>query len=344
VVSVNQKADDNRNDEDFLDELEERMKDGEITRAQVFKRLRTVSDRVDGTKVGDPSRRQTGGLGSYSTFLRLLFVGGLLILAGILWWQWTQLSPLARIASTLGTGGFLFVGAWGTDRWTNREGVVRWLHTTGAVALPVGLVTFFLHLGFDPTAPFTVAGISGILFFLYGLVYWTEGRPLLFLFAIFFGSTLFVGVTDLLWNLLADGIPRVVYYYRTFGLAGVWLILGHNMEKYGSSTVGSLLVGLGSAGLLGAGFLLGQGFSTPAYYWEMTFPVLALFVLWLGVVKNNRVGLLAGALFLLAFLARISLKHFRVEMGLPVALILLGFGTLSIASITYLLYSRLKTS
>lgn len=341
---MSQETGHNGDNENFLEELEGRLKAGEITRAQVFKRLRNISDAADGSPGTKSSSSETMGLGNYSTFLRLLLVGGLLILAGVLWWQWTQLSPLARIASTLGSGVVLFGGAWGSDRWTEREGVVQWLHTTAAVVLPVGLVTLFYHLGFDPTAPFTVTGISGILFFLYGLTYWLEERTLLLLFAIFFGSTLFVGVTDLLWNLISGGVPPKFYYYRTFGLAAIWLILGHNMEKRGSSTIGTLLVGFGSVGLLGGGFLLGQGFNTAAFYWEMAFPVLALFVLWLGVVKQNRIGLLAGALFLLAFLARISLKYFRVEMGLPVALILLGFGTLSIASITYLLYSRLQTS
>ncbi len=341
---MTQQAANHDDDEDFLAELETRLEEGSITRAQVFKRLRTISDAADGTRTKGSLGTETEGLGSYSTFLRLLLVGGLLILAGVLWWQWAQLTPLARIISTLGTGSILFVGAWGTDWWTDRQKVVQWLHTTAAVVLPAGLVTLFHHLGFDPTAPLTVTGVSGLLTLLFGLVYWAQGRTLLLLFAIFFGSTLLVGVTDLLWNFFSEGVPPIFYYYRTFGLAGVWLIIGHNLEKRGNLILGSLLVGLGCVGLLAGGFLLGQGLSTSAYYWEMAFPVLALFVLWLGVVKNNRIGLLSGALFLLAFLARISLKYFRVEMGLPVALILLGFGTLSIASITYLLYSRLRTT
>jgi hypothetical protein len=76
---VSDDARENSEKETVLDRLEANLKDGTISRADVFKRLRKASESSDRTTSDDTIPEPVGGLGDYSTFLRLLLVGGLLM-------------------------------------------------------------------------------------------------------------------------------------------------------------------------------------------------------------------------------------------------------------------------
>lgn len=323
----------------ILDRLEAMLKDGRITRAQVFKRLRKISESSGGD---DGVVEERPEIGSYSTFLRLTLVGVLLVIAGALWWQWTALSSLAKVVSTLGTGFVLFTAAWISDVLTDRENFTRWLYAASGLALPVGLVTAYHVYGFDLRSPFVTAQVTGILFLFYLSFHIVKGRPILLFFTVVFGSGFFVGLTDLIGSFLVEELSATAYHYRVFVLSIIWLGLGFSIRSEKTPRLSSFFYGLGSLGLLASALLLGRGSGTVHSYWEIVFPFLVMFVLWLGVVINNRFCLMTGSLLLLVFLTKVSFKYFRVEVGLPMALILLGFGTLSIASVTYLLYARLK--
>ncbi|MFB6347529.1 MAG: hypothetical protein ABEK50_17565 [bacterium] len=55
---------------------------------------------------------------------------------------------------------------------------------------------------------------------------------------------------------------------------------------------------------------------------------------------NSRLSLVMSSVFLIAYLTRLTMKYFHESFGWPLSLVLLGFGIMSIGSVTYLIYDR----
>lgn len=328
----------------FLEKLEKFLNQGEITRAEVLKRLRKVQEREEDkpTKTKSESTPQAY-ISDPDSFYRLVLIGVFLIGVGAVWWQWSQLSRLAQILSTLGSGCVIFLIGMIVDSVSEGRKVSRWFYGLSGIVLPIGLLVTYQTYDFGILSSTVITQTSGLLFVLYLSCAIYLRRSILFSLAILFGTVLFFGLSDSILTGLGISPDLSTYLYRGFVVSFVWLFAGFLFDRSAETYLSGFLLGVGSLGVLFTALYLGREVYVGNFYWELSFPLIVLVVVILGVIYKNRLSVLGGSVFLLAFLAKISFKYFRVEMGLPVALILLGFGTLSIASVTYLLYARLKT-
>lgn len=274
-------------------------------------------------------------------------LGALTIVLGIVLFvfqNWTELSRFAKILVTAGSGTVALLVALVLDYLNLGEIFTRGLYYVSGLVLPLGLFLGYELYGYDPYAPEVVTQVTGVLSLVYVFTYRLFDRTIVLAYSIVFGSWFYFGATE--WVFVSEGVtPGVRFaYYRTLFVSVAWMFLANFTARRRRPVLTNVLWGLGNFTFLSAGFALG-GWEPGRYmFWELAFPFMVLFILWVSVRVNSRVSLVVSALFLMSYLTRLTMKYFQDSFGWPLALVLLGFGIMSIGSVTYLLYDRLVTS
>lgn len=274
------------------------------------------------------------------------FVGALIVFVGIgllVWQNWTGLSRLSKILITLGSGSVTLGAAVALDLFDLNEWLVRALYYLAGLLLPLGLfITYYLS-GYDVYSPAVVSQVTGVLFLLYLGLYQRFDRSVVLTLTIVFGSWFYYGVTE--WVFVGmNRSPGVrFYHYRTLIVSIGWMMLARFTSQRRRPMLSQVLWGVGNLAFLSAGFALGGWVPTRYVVWELAFPFMVLFILLISVSVGSRISLVVSSLFLIAYLTRLTMKYFQDSFGWPLALVVLGFGVMSVGSVTYVLYDRLIT-
>lgn len=254
---------------------------------------------------------------------KVLYVLGFAIIAvgiGILAFSyWEVLSAGEIILILLGGGIVAFVVGAFLHGKEHLHAVSRGAFFLSGLMLPGGLSYTLNHLGIlDYTTVLmweTVAGSLMILFAVAAFFFWQD---IVLLLAILFGSWLYGAVVfDVLEGIY---MPENLIAYATMFAGLCYFAIGHllsRLQEHSMLRLGNAMYKLGLLALLGAAFTLDG-------IWEVLYPIVTLGVMYLSIKVKNTILLFGGALFLCAYIIKISDKYFADSLGWPILLVLLG--------------------
>lgn len=278
-------------------------------------------------------RRKSGG-GSHSPLEHvkltevLYYLGGIIIILGIvilLGQNWELLNSFTRILVTLGSGiAAYIVGILFLQRDYSQKLTIPFFFLS-AILLPVGLFVTFHEAGIPTDDAGINTVISGILFATFLASYFLLKRNIFLLFSIIFGTWLFFAFT----SFLVAGNPVFdwrFYAYRALVIGLMFLLLGHSFRNLPrESALTGQLFGFGIFIFLGAALALGGWEPTQSALWELLFPGIVFAVIFLSIPLKSKSFLIIGALYLMAYIIKITSEYFSQSFGWPLSLVVLGF-------------------
>ena len=260
-------------------------------------------------------------------------VGGLIVFIGIATFlseNWSLLSPLVKIVSTLGVGITAYiVGVLLAN--DERVQTVSWsFFLISALILPIGLSVTFDLAGLNLGDSSTQILISAILSFVYiGSIYLYK-KNLFIIFGTLFATALYGSIVHLI---LGDQAytPAVwdLYTYSAMLVGAVYILLGYSLSQSAvyHKVIGTYY-GFGALILLGSALSLGG-------VWDVLYVGLVFAVLFLSVYLKSQAFLVFGSLFLMAYLVKITSQYFANVIGWPIALIFAGFALIGVGFAAY---------
>ncbi len=323
------------NKEDLLREVKDAASARSVSRGEVIAAY-------DAGAAGDAGAAEDAALTKHLGIAEILYyVGGAIVFFGVailVFQNWDALSPFSRAAVTLGTtlAAYVLGLVFGREKRLGSLGSA--LHLVAALVMPVALYVLFDAAGFDTgnAGVQTLMSLAAFGFFL--LSYLAFRKNIFVLWSIFFGTWLFFALT----GFMVGGNPIFGWQfaaYRALAAGASYLLFGWGFSRGTHAPLSGFLYGFGILGFLGAAFALGGWFPSQNIFWELVFPGLALASLFAGIPLRSRAFLTFGALYLAAYIMKITSEYFASGFGWPLALVLAG---LMLIAVGYL-YVHLKT-
>lgn len=320
--------------EQLLQELNERISTGEVTREEVARRLGITTSAADAPAEGLLAKKSSH---HFSVTKMLYFIGAGIVLTGIFFFIaqiWDDLGAVSRISITFGLG--VLVSLLGSVLYKQKpaSNLGSIFHTIGGVLVIGGVMVLLEELEivlFGQMWTYALAYLTVFIFYLLLLV--THRHVILTFFAIVNGTI----ATYLLSGALLDPLldyreMETLFQYLTMALGGSYLFLAQRFQGGWNKRLVGVLRFFGITGLLGAAF--SQVFDSTL--WEMLYFLLIFGSLLLSVHIRSRSVLIMSTLFLLVHIAYITSEYFADSIGWPIALVILGliFIGLGYASLT----------
>jgi len=205
------------------------------------------------------------------------------------------------------------------------------------ILLPSGLFITFYEAGYQPDSAATNSLISGILCATYLSSYFLLRRNFFLLFGIIFGAWLFFDFTSFIINTNNVVLWGWRFYAYRFLVAGLsFVLLGHAFrQQKGVRDLTGFLYCVGLLAALGAALSLGGWEPNQSLIWELLFPGIVFAVVFLGVAFKSKSFLIVGALYVVAYIAKITAEYFTEGLGWPLSLVLIGFVLIAVGYYTY---------
>jgi hypothetical protein len=241
------------------------------------------------------------------------YIGAILVFAGLCIFvsmQWDDMSGMARVVATFGTGIAAFFMAIAFLHDARFEKAATPLFLVAALFQPAGIFVF-LHeyaSGGDPRHACLL--VSAFMVLQQGLTFIALRRTALAFACIFFLFSFFATA----FNLLAapPDVPELA-------LGAMLLCIGHALSRSPHAAISGFWVFVGAV-LLFSG-VYDQVENTPV---EILFSGFAAFMIYLSVVMRSRALLSISTLALVAYIAKFTSDHFAHTLGWPLVLILVG--------------------
>lgn len=314
---------------------------------QLLKEIRTAAASSDLTKreLLDAFQEGKSGSGDAALFHRvgitdlLYYLGGIIVLLGIVVLavqHWDSFNMFLRILITLGSAIIAYVV--GVLLRTNRktESLSQIFFTLSFVLLPTGLLVTFHEFGYDVGMEGLQSFVSALLLALAAASMWLYKKALFAAFAVIFGTWLFVALTAWLTRgafVYADSFTE----YRILVIGASYLLLAQTFARKHWETLTDILNMVGAVAILGASLSLGGWFPDRSIFWELVYPAIVFGFMFAGAHLRIRSFLFFGAIFLMAYVGKITGEYFQDSLGWPLALVLAGFALMGIGYLTFYL-------
>ncbi len=269
----------------------------------------------------------------------LYYIGGIIVFLGVVvlvGQHWTDLNSFTRILVTLGTGLASYVTGVLFLQQEHSKKLSTPFFFLATILLPAGLFVAFYEGGYTLDTAATNSLISGLLLATYLASYLAFKRNFFLLFSVIYGTWLFFAITSLLFGGNPILIAWKFYAYRVLATGLTLVLLGHSFrqDEHRRELTG-LLYGVGTFAFLGAALSLGGWEPNQSMIWELIFPGLDLCVIFLGVAIRSRTFLVIGALYLMAYILKITSEYFTEGFGWPLSLVLCGLAFIAVGYYTY---------
>ncbi len=265
----------------------------------------------------------------------LYYIGAFIIFIGIIvliWQNWNALSSFARVLVTLGSSIALYMAGVLLARYQKFNALSIAFHLLAGILLPLGLGVAFYESGLDIGTLGMQVSLSGLVFAVYLLSFVLFRRTLFLAFTILFGTWFyFVGALYLLQQGAFASGSIMNYLAMVAGLA--YIFLGYGFSSTTRSRLSSVLYGLGIFVFLGASIALSG-------IWEILYVGFVFAAIFLSIYLRSRAFLGFGALFLMAYILKITAKYFTGSFGWPFSLVLAGCALIGIGYLTLYLNRR----
>jgi len=278
----------------------------------------------------EQGKQTSGQAGTHVSVSKVLYyIGGIIVLLGIavlVWQNWAQLSVMTRVLATLGSGIAAYLVAVFLSREQRFYELAQAFHIISAFLLPTGLFVVFDAAGVDVYTSGMQSVISGILLITYAATYWVFRRDLFVAFSVLFTTWFYYSfATYLVRDLQGTLAPETFYEYLTLVAGLSYGVLAYFFAQRNQARVAGWLYGLGTLGFLGAALSLGGWFPDRNVFWEIMFPGLSFGAIFLSIYVKSRSMLIIGALYLMAYILKITSEYFAQSLGWAFTLVVVGF-------------------
>ena len=282
-----------------------------------------------GVAVRDPNRRSFGVSDVLSYLGAGIVVIGIAIFIGQ---KWDVMGSAARLLVTLGAGIAAYASAVLFGAYKQLEGPSAGFHLLGALLIPGGIHVLFVDvLGVEQTLGGTTLVACG-LFLLYLVSFSVfQKKTVLLFFSTLFGTGAYFLITDWLAQDADMGEHYGLYRVLIAGLSYISLAYAFQKHELYKGMVGFLNL-FGIVGFLGSALALGGYKPTEwdSILFEITYPGLALLVIFWSTYTKSRSYLVFGTLFLMGYIGKITAEYFADSVGWALSLILVGFAFIGI--------------
>lgn len=274
----------------------------------------------------------------------LYFIGGTIVFLGVVVLvsqNWDVLSAFTQIIVTLGSSIAAFVVGTLFSQYPRLRRVGTAFYLLSALLAPLGLSVTFGHAGYAPARSAVQSAQSGILFIGYFLGRLLLRRQIFTFFSIVFGTWLFYSF--LTWVVRgAESFYDTLRFYEYLTLvAGLtFLLLGYGFRNTADVALKGPLYGFGLFGFFSAALALGGWTPNQHVVWELLFPGLVFGSMFASIPLRSRAFLILGALFLIAYISKITAEYFQQSIGWPFALVLIGLSLIAVGYATYALHRK----
>lgn len=318
-----------------LEELKTMLAQGDITKDEVMNVVRTIDQ---GTLQMPGSIHKRFNLAQV-----LYYVGGGIVVIGIsvlIGENWRSLNSAVRILTTIGVAMASYITALLLSRQEKTQQLSQAFYFIASVVLPIGLGVTFHEAGYQIGTISIETIIASIAFLFLLLSFLLTKRVVLLLFSILYGIITFFILT----TYLTQGSPIFVQYHFTeyrFLVVGLTLcLLGYGLQKGNFKMLTGTLYGFGVISFLGSAMALGGFKPSQNLFWEIIYPGLVFGVILLSIYLKSKSFLVFGALFLMAYIIKITGEYFTSNLGWPLALVVAGLALMGIGYMTVFVNKR----
>jgi uncharacterized membrane protein len=253
--------------------------------------------------------------------------------------NWKEIGFAGRFAVTIGISFVTYVAGF-VIRNQEQKSLSQIMFTISAALAPLGSYVLLEQAGMDFTwmAQFVTAIILAVIF---GTALFISKRNILVLITIGFISWAYYSII-----MKVFGFDREVVDFlklATMLLGASYILIGYGYQsllgsnelqdaKEGKS-VRSVLYGLGTLGILGAGIFVGEMF-------DLILIALIFGAFYGSVYLKSRLMLILGAIFLMLHMIKLTAEYFVDSVGWSVALIGVGFLVIGIGYVTFYLNKK----
>jgi hypothetical protein len=267
----------------------------------------------------------------------LYTIGGLVVLLGIIVLivqNWEGLPGIAHIAVTLGASIALYISAALLNARDSSKPISRVFYVLSMILLPLGLAVTFDEAGLNVSG-FTLNWIIAAITFVVAMASFYVYRWSMFLIFSALSATWFYYA---FLGQIIDNNPALygydMYQYLTMALGIGYLCVAYFFEKNTNrQSLASLFYAAGLIAFLGSALAL-SGF------WELIYIGFVFIVIMMSVYIRSRIFLRIGALFLMAYILKITGKYFADSLSWPLALVLAGLMLIGVGYLTYYLNKK----
>ncbi|MEX2054790.1 MAG: DUF2157 domain-containing protein [Candidatus Andersenbacteria bacterium] len=273
----------------------------------------------------------------------LYAIGGAIVFLGIIILvsqNWNTLSDLTKITVTLGSGLAAYVVGLLFSRYKSLDAVSQAFYLISAVVMPIGLNVTFDIAGLN-TGDFSLQTlITALLFAMFFASFIVFRKAIFILFSVIFGTWLFFSLTSWLVGTRPEFSELEFYEYRTLLVGLTYILLGYYFAQTPYRFMQGWLYGFGVLGFLGAALALGGWSPEQNLFWEAIYPGLLFGIIFLSVHVKSKAFLIFGALFLVAYIFKITAEYFQDSLGWPFALVICGLTLIAVGYGTVYLNKR----
>ncbi len=270
----------------------------------------------------------------------LYYIGGAILFFGVLVFlqqQWSVLSVLTRILSTLGAGLLAYcIGSLFLMR-ARTAGIGSAFFLISALLMPLGLYEVFNHFGYNVSQAGPQSLIFAFLFILYLSSFLVFKKNIFILFATIFASALFFNVSYFLKgdDLFLGNLNFATYLTLIIGFS--YLLLGYYFSQRQLHQVLWFFYGVGIVFFLGSALYLGEKSQAHHLLWTLLFPFFVFGSLFFSVRLKSQALLTFGTLFLLLYLAKLTGEYFSNNIGWAFSLGIVGLSIIAVGYLFFLL-------
>ncbi|MCK5306882.1 MAG: DUF2157 domain-containing protein [Candidatus Omnitrophica bacterium] len=276
----------------------------------------------------------------------LYFIGAAIIFIGI--WvfacqQWDELNNISKVLLTLGTALACYITGVILIHYKKIDLIGQSFYFISMLLMPVGLHVVFDIAGFDIGTYQVQTLISGTLLVCYVLSFIVFKKHLFTIFNIIYGTWFFFALSGYLVRINPYFSGSTFNYYRILFVGISYLLLGFFFSIKNKAVYSRLLYSAGTLGLLSAAFALGGYEPNQNLFWEIIYPGLIFGLIFLGIYLRTRVFLTFSAIYLFAYICKITFEYFKDSVGWSVSLIIVGMFLIAIGYLTIYLHQKLSS-
>lgn len=311
--------------QEILDAIKKLSDEGQLTREEVLSVLGSDQTEIDRPKVSDVVDRQEDAK-HFDVSDILYYIGGGIVFLGIavmVYGSWNRFGDFGRAAVTLGSALLFYVIAVFLNDSKKFGGVSVSFFLASALVLPIGLFVILSNAGLTSYASGTNILVSAIVFIVAMVSYFSFKKNVMVIFAILYGSWLFMAITSYLLSNATTGYEVSIYRIMALGLS--YISLG-----YAFSSKETLRLLRGWLYGFGALVFLGSTLSLTGAIWDVLYPGFVFGIIFLSIQTKAKSFLVFGSIFLMAYIVKITAMRFSSGLGWPAALMLAGICLIAI--------------
>lgn len=252
----------------------------------------------------------------------LYFIGGVVVFIGIIVLvatNWEVLNTFTKILVTLGSGIASYIAGALFNRYDSFKRIGAVFFALSMLLIPFGLAISFDEGGIDLTSG-VQATIALIMMCITGLSLWIFKKNIFASFLIASGTWFYYSFATTILDNNQYFSEFNFYAYLTLFAGLSYALISYGISRGSNEQRKELCGGLYSIGLiafLGAPLAIGG-------FWDLIYIGLVIAVAFLSVHMKNKIFLRLGALFLMAYIIKITGNYFTDSLGWPLALVIAG--------------------